>query len=1205
MRTLFCLLLVAAVAAPAVPQEEMELSEIVYLLETNTPEDELVREIKKCGVKFRLDENAEKQLRTKGATDHVLGVIRQVQLLGDVVKMKQAGKSDLEIITKIVETGVILTLAAEDKRMLARKGVSTDIVDALQGTYSFRDFKTHEHPGGFFRIQHPDGWKRIDEYKDDKIIIAFTPLDRTTSRNLEIGFRIEITVVGHDGPHGRLPIETVGHHKLRAAAVEARELGHHLEVHGEPKRMSIHGIPCAAFDCEWEANGKKVQRHAILLYHNGVEYWIAYDSPAASLEQVLPDFRKILLTFNPAPDEIGRKIRKPTADAQATLEKYRAAVVKVNAHCNQCGGGGWGTGFFIRTDGYLLTNYHVVYCYTHKRFNDKFVLQWDESLQKPDVEAKLIDAVMVEVPLIDIALLKVKGTGYTAMPVTRCNPVNKHVREMDNLMAMGYPGITDPGRPAPLTLTSTTGRLAKLILRPNRTVDHVVTTAAIHKGNSGGPCFDLETHSVVGLNTRGTFDPVAEQQGVSTFSYYYKLVPIDAAFEYFPEIVSYPESVEAKFRAEDYLALAMQYYKQGLYNPAARQLDKALAKKPNYPEAWAVAGDVLTALGVPDKAKGWYQKALDADRNNVRALMGMALLEPARAADYYTEVIRIRPRNHEAYQLRARLHAKAGRVDAAIQDASKACECCAELHAEPYCLLGLLLYQKKDYEAGLMAYRKASQIDPRNVEARFGVVDYDFLQGRYEPALKAIDAMADSLAKDFLWNEYAGDYYWNAALEYDRNGNEQATARCLDRSHGYYAKCVDLYEGWSATPGKDLLLRFAWMCREHKKDLDTAFKWYIRLSLMLIQIADGRRVNDPALSTVYLNLGLLLRALKAEAVAQGFFQATINLDGGGEMGKQARAQLTGNRVPLELAMLETMLFKLDFAILTVVDLILASPLAFQLSSQDAQVLASKGWPPAVLDAILKGGSSTANRTRTTEDVLKDWLKTDDAIVKESKKFKTQDKNALFQKFYEAHDRGDYRTSVPGFKAVFYRFLNEDTPIAATAAYNASCGYSLSKMTNEALDWLELAFYAGFFNDERDMVAHVEQDGDLNNIRNQPRFKQVVEAARKLRSGDTGSPKSRGGWIGVKLQDMSAEERRAAGLKPEAGVLVVSVANGSPAQKGGLEPGDVLFGIDEEVVGDSKKILDWISQQKAGTEFTAHILRNGEYLKGPVVVGQEK
>jgi S1-C subfamily serine protease len=165
-----------------------------------------------------------------------------------------------------------------------------------------------------------------------------------------------------------------------------------------------------------------------------------------------------------------------------------------------------GTGFIIRSDGVLVTNFHVV----------EGALRIKVTLPPPDgrsFTARVIGGDSAH----DLAVLKVDGAGLPTMPLGDSD----HLKLGEQVIALGY-ALALPGGP-----TVTTGIISSLARTvraqdPNggpdggpitRTYEDVLQTdAAINPGNSGGPLVDL-AGNVVGINTAGAGE--AENVGFS------------------------------------------------------------------------------------------------------------------------------------------------------------------------------------------------------------------------------------------------------------------------------------------------------------------------------------------------------------------------------------------------------------------------------------------------------------------------------------------------------------------------------------------------------------------------------------------------------------------------------------------------------------------------------------------------------------------
>ena len=72
-----------------------------------------------------------------------------------------------------------------------------------------------------------------------------------------------------------------------------------------------------------------------------------------------------------------------------------------------------------------------------------------------------------------------------------------------------------------------------------------------------------------------------------------------------------------------------------------------------------------------------------------------------------------------------------------------------------------------------------------------------------------------------------------------------------------------------------------------------------------------------------------------------------------------------------------------------------------------------------------------------------------------------------------------------------------------------------------------------------------------------------------------------GWIGVEVQQITQELAESFGLPSIEGALIAGVQRGSPADAGGIKPGDILLVVDGKSVKDPQAMLDLIAAQKPG------------------------
>jgi len=83
-----------------------------------------------------------------------------------------------------------------------------------------------------------------------------------------------------------------------------------------------------------------------------------------------------------------------------------------------------------------------------------------------------------------------------------------------------------------------------------------------------------------------------------------------------------------------------------------------------------------------------------------------------------------------------------------------------------------------------------------------------------------------------------------------------------------------------------------------------------------------------------------------------------------------------------------------------------------------------------------------------------------------------------------------------------------------------------------------------------------------------------------------------GRIGVQIQEVSKETAEAFGLPKAGGALVNSVEKGGPAEKGGVEAGDIILRVDGRDVASSVELPRIITAMRPGGKVTLTVWRKG-------------
>ena len=79
-----------------------------------------------------------------------------------------------------------------------------------------------------------------------------------------------------------------------------------------------------------------------------------------------------------------------------------------------------------------------------------------------------------------------------------------------------------------------------------------------------------------------------------------------------------------------------------------------------------------------------------------------------------------------------------------------------------------------------------------------------------------------------------------------------------------------------------------------------------------------------------------------------------------------------------------------------------------------------------------------------------------------------------------------------------------------------------------------------------------------------------------------------GWLGVVVQELTPAVAQALGI--DHGVIVLKVVPGSPADKGGLQPGDIILAINGKPIENASQLQFEIMKTKPGTNITLTVMR---------------
>ncbi len=211
-----------------------------------------------------------------------------------------------------------------------------------------------------------------------------------------------------------------------------------------------------------------------------------------------------------AGEDLRRAVTIPDLVDLARPSVVHIAIETANADSNDrpTPGGGVGTGFIISSDGYIVTNNHVV------EGADRVVVTFpppesaatdaSETNGPPSTSRRHLDhAADAEIvgrdPQTDLAVLRVDVEGLTPLPLGS----SEDLRIGEVVVAIGH-ALDLPGGPTVTAgVVSAIGRVLTNIGPQRLTLsDLIQTDASINPGNSGGPLLNLYGE-VVGVNSAG------------------------------------------------------------------------------------------------------------------------------------------------------------------------------------------------------------------------------------------------------------------------------------------------------------------------------------------------------------------------------------------------------------------------------------------------------------------------------------------------------------------------------------------------------------------------------------------------------------------------------------------------------------------------------------------------------------------------------
>jgi S1-C subfamily serine protease len=92
------------------------------------------------------------------------------------------------------------------------------------------------------------------------------------------------------------------------------------------------------------------------------------------------------------------------------------------------------------------------------------------------------------------------------------------------------------------------------------------------------------------------------------------------------------------------------------------------------------------------------------------------------------------------------------------------------------------------------------------------------------------------------------------------------------------------------------------------------------------------------------------------------------------------------------------------------------------------------------------------------------------------------------------------------------------------------------------------------------------------------------------------------YLGIQPAQLTPEIARQFGLSVTSGVVVVDAGADAPAGRAGIQPGDVIVGIDDETIETVEDFLGAMRRHEPGDRVTIRVVRGADELELEAVLG---
>ncbi len=414
-------------------------------------------------------------------------------------------------------------------------------------------------------------------------------------------------------------------------------------------------------------------------------------------------------------------------DADAIYRENSPSVVTIVAIDREGKSLSQGSGFVVREDGAVVTNYHVISRAT-------------EIIAKIGVNIRTVEGVLYVDPENDLAIIKLEGQEYRKVKVG--DPGTLRVGEKVYVI----------GSPQGLENTISEGILSGIReIDPERKI--LQMTAAISPGSSGGPVFNVrgevvgiatliiaETQSLnfampVSIITAGLTkkDPVSPRdacrvdfnQTATCFIYQGLAYGLAGQYDRAADAFKRSLTIDSK-KVETYVNLGVSYVNLGKYQQAIDIFLQALVIQPDQPEILSKLGMVYSRMGKNQEALDIIRKSMSLKTNNPQNYFNLAVTYNnmgrfKEAADAAQEAIRLAPDYAQAHGYLGVVYTNMNLHADAIHEFEKAIRLDPD-DPQAHFGLGKVYTSTGEKASALEEYKILKQLNAELAEKLFGLI---------------------------------------------------------------------------------------------------------------------------------------------------------------------------------------------------------------------------------------------------------------------------------------------------------------------------------------------------------------------------------------------------------------------------------------------------------------------------------------------------